>query len=44
MIFKHLYSRTDEKKPQVFIFFNSVNEIYEFEKIFDALASDFTTE
>ena len=30
-------------KQQVFIFFNSINEIEEFSKLFDSMASDFTS-
>lgn len=42
-VFKELYGEIDSnKKAQVFVFFNSVDDIYEFDKIFDSLASDFT--
>lgn len=43
-IFKELYSNPDKKKPQAFIFFNSVDEIKEFDDYFQTVASDFTTD
>lgn len=44
-IFKELYGRSEvNKKPQVFVFFNSVDDIYEFDKKFQALAGDFTSD
>ena len=42
-VFKQLYGVAgDRKKPQVFIFFNAVDDIYEFDKLFESYASDFT--
>jgi hypothetical protein len=43
-VFKELYGGTDvHKKPQLFVFFNSADDIDKFDKQFEALAGDFTT-
>lgn len=44
VLFKDLYGDSNQKKPQVFMFFNSALDIYEFQQRFDALAGDFTND
>lgn len=36
-IFKELYSASDKAKPQVFIFFNSIDEINSFNQYFETI-------
>lgn len=45
-IFKELYEKKENKdtKPQMFIFFDSIDEIKEFHEYFTARATDFTSD
>lgn len=42
-VFKALYCYTTKLKPQVIMFFNSIEEINRFSQIFETIASDFTS-
>lgn len=43
-LFKELFGDTNKMKPQIFMFFNSIQDIANFQNRFDALASDFTND
>ena len=43
-LFKELFGDSTKMKPQIFMFFNSSQDIANFQNRFDALASDFTTD
>ena len=43
-LFKELFGDSNKMKPQIFMFFNSIQDIANFQNRFDALASDFTIE
>lgn len=42
VVFRNLYEKIDGRTPQIFVFFNNIDDIYEFNKLFDSYATDFT--
>jgi superfamily II DNA/RNA helicase len=44
VVLKELYDNNVASKPQIFVFFNSIDDIDKFDKKFESLASDFTKE